>query len=341
MLQAILTDTEKIEIRDVEKPEPKAGEIRLKVKKMGICGSDIHAYHGQHPSVKPPIVLGHEFSAVVDSLGEGVVGFRVGEKVTVRPQLECGNCLYCRSGHANVCKDIRVIGCTADGGGQEYFCAPANLVIPLAETMSFEEGAMVEPVAVALSSIQNLSKIEGQDILVIGAGTIGNLVAQSARVLGAAKVAITDVLDEKLRIARECGIEYTINSASQDLQAEVTKLFGEYGPDAILECVGIGTTLNQAIALSRKCSEVIVVGVFSKRPEVDVLNIQEKQLRVIGILMYTEKTFRDAAHLIGEGKYHLKPLMTAHFPLKENNEAYDYIQNHRETSMKVFIDVEQ
>lgn len=339
MKQNILTGLEKIETRQIDKPEAKAGEVRIRVVRMGICGSDIHAYHGKHPSVHPPVVLGHEFAGVVDQLGEGVTGFEIGQKVTVRPQRECGECLYCRTGHANVCTQLQVIGCTCDGGGQEYFCAPAKLVIPLADSITFDMGAMAEPVAVTVGNIRALSKIEGQDILVLGAGTIGNLTAQTAKALGARKVAITDVMDGKLEMAKRCGIEYTINTRTQNLQEEVTRIFGEYGPDAILECVGIGTTLNQAIEVSRKCAEIIVVGVYSEPPRVNVLPIQEKQLRVIGVLMYTEENFREAVRMMGEGKYQLEPLMTRHFPMEQNNEAYDFISANPNDCMKVLVDV--
>lgn len=341
MLKATLTGVETIEISQGEIPEPHKGEVRLKIIRVGICGSDIHAYYGKHPTVYFPIVQGHEISAVVDKLGEGVTGLAAGQRVTVRPQYQCGECYYCKAGKPNVCLALKVIGCGVDGGGQEFLCVPTHLVIPLPDGMGFDEGAMVEPAAVALANIRALSRVEGQELLILGAGTIGNLTAQAAGALGAKTVAITDVADEKLEIARRCGIGHVVHTGKQDLKAEVERIFGPNGPDAVLECVGVEATINQAIAVSRKGSEIIVVGVYAEPPRIDMINVQEKELRVIGVLMYLERDYQNAVKRIADGGFTLGPLMSRHFPLREYGAAYQFIKENPERAMKVFIDVGQ
>ena len=205
MRSVLLNKPQELLMRDIEKPVPAKGEVLIKVKRMGICGSDIHAYYGKHPTIYLPVVQGHEFSGVVEALGEGVTGFEIGEPVTARPQYTCGECYHCRSGHENICHDLQVIGCNGKvpGAAQDYISLRSHLVFKLPDNLNYDDGAMVEPVAVAVAAVKTFTyDIKGKNILVFGAGTIGNLVAQVAKAEGAKSVLITDVCDEKLEIAK-------------------------------------------------------------------------------------------------------------------------------------------
>jgi L-iditol 2-dehydrogenase len=339
MIQVVLSQPEKIEIREVPKPKPAAGQVLLKIKRIGICGSDIHAYYGKHPYIKCPIVQGHEFSAEVAELGPGVTQFRVGDRVTVRPQLTCGRCYQCLHGDYHICDELKVIGCQAEGAAQEFLIVSQDLVVKLPESIDYDYGAMVEPLAVGVHAAGRLSELEGKNILILGAGTIGNLAAQAVKALGAKAVMIADISDVRLEIARKCGLDFTVNNARADLAAEVKKTFGEKRADAIIECVGAGQTINQAITLARKGSEIIVVGVFGEKPSVDVGLIQDKELRVIGSLMYKKEDYETAIDLIESGKVQLQPLISQRFSLKQYAEAYKYIEQNREKTMKVLIEV--
>lgn len=342
MLSVLLNKPEELVFRDIEKPVPGKGEVLIKVKRMGICGSDIHAYYGKHPTVYLPVVQGHEFSGTVEALGEGAEGFEIGQAVTARPQYTCGECYHCRSGHENICHNLKVIGCNGSvpGAAQEYIPMRAKLVFGLPEGMDFDDGAMVEPVAVAVAAVKSFSEsVEGKNILVLGAGTIGNLTAQAAKGMGAKAVMISDLCDEKLEIAKQCGIDYTVNTSREDIVKAAEEAFGKDGLDGALECVGIEATINDAIRACRKRDEIIVVGVYGKNPAIDMINVQEKELKLIGTLMYLEEDYYDAIRLISEKKIHLNPLKTTHFKLNEMKEAYTYIENNKETSMKVLIDV--
>lgn len=344
MRSVLLNKPQELVMREIEKPEPKPGEVLIKVKRMGICGSDIHAYHGQHPTIYLPVVQGHEFSGTVAALGEGVTGFEIGDFVTARPQYTCGECYHCKSGHENICHNLQVIGCNGQvpGAAQEYIPMRSHLVFKLADTLSVDDGAMVEPVAVAVAAVGTFTyDIKGKNILVLGAGTIGNLVAQVAKAKGAKAVMITDVCDEKLEIAKRCGIDYTVNTMTTDLNEAAEAAFGKDGVDGALECVGVEATVNQAIKVCRKRDDIIIVGIFAKDPAVRMIDVQEKEVKLIGTLMYLHDDFQKAIDLITEKAINLEPLKTAHFKLEEFAEAYQYIADHRKTAMKVFIDVEE
>jgi len=342
MLSVLLNKPEELLFRDIEKPVPQKGEVLIKVKRVGICGSDIHAYYGKHPTIYLPVVQGHEFSGVVEAVGEGVEGFEIGEFVTARPQYTCGECFHCKSGHENICHNLIVIGCNGKvpGGAQEYIPIRSHLVLKLPKNIDYDDGAMVEPVAVGVAAVKSFTDgVEGKNILVLGAGTIGNLVAQAAKGLGAKAVMVTDLCNEKLEVAKKCGIDYTINTAKEDLEKAVIDAFGVDGLDGALECVGVESTINDAIKVCRKRDEIIIVGIYCKRPAIDMINVQEKELKLIGTLMYLEDDYYDAIRLISEGKIRLDPLKTKHFKLNEFDKAYKYIEENKETSMKVLIDV--
>jgi len=339
MLQAVLQTPEKVIFREIERPVPGPGQVLIKVERIGICGSDIHAYYGKHPYIKCPIVQGHEFSGLIAEVGERVEGLAPGDNVTVMPQLVCGQCYPCKHGNYHICNELKVIGCQAEGAAQEYIAVDAKLVMRLPENMSHEEGAMVEPVAVGAHAVGRLGNVDGLNVLVLGAGPIGNLTAQVAKGLGAKSVMITDVSNYRLGVARKCGIEHAVNTSSEELIQALDKAFGPDRADAILECVGVQETIGQAIGAARKGSDIIVVGVFAERPSVDIGLVQDKELRLIGTLMYREEDYRVAVDLIRTGRVNLKPLMSMHFPFKEYPQAYKFIEQNRERTMKVFIDL--
>jgi L-iditol 2-dehydrogenase len=340
MLQAVLEHPHRIVMKNAAKPFVNANDVLIKVKRIGICGSDIHAYHGKHPYVTYPFVQGHEFSGEVVETGNSVNHVTVGDRVTVTPQLVCGTCFACTHGRYNICDNLRVLGFQADGAAQEYFCIHKDLVIKLPESMEFDAGAMVEPVAVGVHALKRSDSIKGKRILVIGAGTIGNMTAQAARALGAEGVMITDIIDERLSIARHCGIEQTVNVQSDDLNGSLTDYFGQEKADLIVECVGEQASIEQAINVARKGTDIIVVGVFGKSPKVDMGLVQDRELRLIGTLMYLKEDYMKAIELLSNSKIGIKPLISCYFPFQRYDEAYAYIDKNKEKTLKVMIDME-
>jgi len=339
MKQAVLIEPQKLIFHDVPKPEPGPGQVLVKVKRIGVCGSDIHAYYGKHPYISCPVVQGHEFAGRITEVGPEVRSLKAEDDVTVMPQLACGQCYPCRHGDYHICDSLKVIGCQAEGAAQEFLAVDQDLVIKLPAGMDYDTGAMLEPVAVGAHAIGRLGSIEGKKILVLGAGPIGNLTAQVAGGRGAAAVAISDISDFRLGVARECGIPHTINPVKEDLAAEVRQAFGPDGADAILECVGAEETVGQAIGLARKGTDIVIVGVFGEKPRLDIGLVQDKELRLIGTLMYKVLDYWTAIDLVRSGRVRLQPLVTRHFPFEQYPEAYRYIEKNRERTMKVFIDL--
>jgi L-iditol 2-dehydrogenase len=330
-----------MEFRDIPVPVPAPTEVLIRMKRIGVCGSDIHVYHGKHALTPYPVVQGHEVSGVIEKVGGSVRGLAPGDAVTIQPQLTCGSCYACRHGAYHICDSLKVMGFQTTGAGSEFFAVDASKVLKLPAHMDLDHGAMIEPVAVAVHALGRAGDVSGLKVLVLGAGPIGNLVAQTAKGLRAAKVMITDVSAFRLGKAKECGIDLCVNVGSTDLAAAVKEYFGEAKADLILECVGSPQTISQAVAVARKGTDIIVVGVFGDKPVVDMGTVQDRELRLIGTLMYREPDWKKAIELVESGKIHLAPLITDHFEFADYIKAYHYIDSNRERAMKVMIVVEK
>jgi L-iditol 2-dehydrogenase len=340
MKQAVMTAPGKIEIREVPPPAPAAGQVLVRMKRIGVCGSDIHVYHGKHPYTSYPVVQGHEVSGVVDRIGPGVKGFSPGDPVTFQPQVTCGRCYPCQHGQYHICDSLKVMGFQTDGAAQELFAVDAAKVLHLPAGMSLEHGAMMEPLAVAVHALARGGGAAGRKVVVLGAGPIGNLVAQAAQGSGAAQVLLSDVSDYRLELATRCGLPRGVNPAQVDLGEEIRRRFGESKADLILECVGAQKTIESAVSVARKGTDIVVVGVYGDRPVVDMGLVQDRELRLIGTLMYQEPDWRQAIALVDARKVNLDPLVTDRYPFERYLDAYHYIDANREKAMKVMIAVE-
>lgn len=339
MQQAVMTQPGAIEFHDVPKPQLKPGEVLIEVKRIGVCGSDIHVYHGLHPYTSYPVVQGHEVAGVVAGVGEGVTGFAPGDPVVFMPQVTCGECYPCRHGMYHICDNLKVMGFQTGGAAQEYFPVPAEMVLKLPVTVPMDQAAMVEPISVAVHALSRAGSVEGKKIVVLGAGTIGSLVAQVARASGAADVLVCDISPYKIQKARECGFDHVINLKEADLGQAILQYFGPDKADLILECVGVQDTITQAVANARKGSTIIVVGVFGKKPVVDLGLVQDRELSLVGTLMYQKQDYERAIELAATGKLRLSPMITHRFAFRDYLDAYHTIEAAKGESMKVMIEV--
>ena len=341
MLQQVMTAPGVIAFRDVPTPKPQPGEVLVKIQKIGVCGSDIHVYHGEHPFTKYPVTQGHEVSGEIAALGEGVAGFALGQKVTIQPQVVCGKCWSCRHGKYNLCEELKVMGFQTTGVASHYFAVDAKKVTPLPESMSFDEGAMIEPLAVAVHAVRQAGDVKGKDICVLGAGPIGILVAQVAKGLGARKVMITDVSDIRLEKAKECGADVCVNTREKDFAQAFVQCFGPDKADVIYDCAGNNVTMGQAIANARKGSAILLVAVFATRGDIDLAVLNDHELDLNTSMMYRNEDYLTAIDLVNQGKVQLKPLISKHFAFRDYLKAYKYIDENRETTMKVIINVQE
>lgn len=340
MIQQVMTAPGKIEFREIPTPVTGKGELLLKVQMIGICGSDIHVYHGKHPFTKYPVTQGHEVSCTVCGIGEGVEGFEIGQKVTVEPQVVCGKCHPCRHGKYNLCEELKVMGFQTTGIASEYFAVVAEKVTKLPDDMTYEQGAMIEPTAVAVHAAKQAGDIAGMKIAVIGSGPIGILVAQAAKALGASETMITDVSDHRLSIAKSCGIDHAFNTAKCDFGEAMISAFGPDKADVIFDCAGNDITMGQAIRYARKGSTIILVAVYEGMATVDLAVLNDHELDLNTTMMYRHGDYLDAIRLVNEKKIVLEPLMSKTFAFKDYLAAYEYIDANREKCMKILVKVQ-
>lgn len=341
MKQQVMTEPKKIIFQEVDVPKVKENEVKIRIENIGICGSDIHVYHGEHPFTKYPVTQGHEVSGEIVEVGNLVKDLKSGQAVTIEPQVTCGHCHPCRHGKYNLCEDLKVMGFQTTGTASEYFVCDQKYVTPLPKGLSYEEGAMVEPLAVAVHAVKQMGDIQDKDVVVIGAGPIGNLVAQTAKGLGAKKVLITDVSDLRLEKAKECGIDACINTKNKDFNEAMIEVFGPDKADVIYDCAGNNITMNQAILSARKGSVIVLVAVFAGMATVDLAVLNDHELDLKTSMMYRHEDYEEAMRLVNEKKVHLQPLISKKFPFEKYLEAYQYIDDNRESTMKIIIDVQK
>jgi 2-desacetyl-2-hydroxyethyl bacteriochlorophyllide A dehydrogenase len=339
MRQVIMTEPGKVDHRDVEAPSAGKGEVLLRIQRIGVCGSDVHVYHGTHPFTGYPVVQGHEFSATVEAVGEGVEGIEVGAKATATPQLTCGACPACRRGDYHICRELKVMGFQAPGVAQELFAMPAWNVLTLPEEFTFEQGALVEPVAVAAHAVCRAGDVSGRRAVVFGAGPIGNLVAQVARARGA-EVLISEVSDRRLTVARECGLERVHDARTGPLGDAVETAFGGEGFSLAFECAGVEATINSALESIEKGGTIVQVALFGQRPTAHLALLAEHEKSLIGSMMYKKDDYRDAIDLIASGEIATEPLISRHVAMGEYLNAYEIIEREGDEVMKVMWDVE-
>lgn len=338
MRQAVMTSPGKIEFREAAEPRVGPGQVLLRVKQIGVCGSDVHVYHGKHPFTSYPIVQGHEFSAVVEALGEGVDGIEVGSKATARPQVVCGECRPCRRGDYRICDHLKVQGFQAPGVAQDLFVTEAEKVVVLPESFTHVQGALVEPAAVAVHASGRAGELSGKNVVVTGAGPIGNLVAQMCRYRGG-HVLITDLSEFRLDRARECGLEATSNAAEEALPEASRRAFGDDGFDVAFECAGAEASVSAAIDAVNKGGAIVIVAVFQEKPPVDLAVIGDRELHLLGTLMYQHGDYEEAVRRIASGDIRTAPLDSKHFAFEQYLDAYRYIEDQGADCLKVFIDL--
>jgi L-iditol 2-dehydrogenase len=338
MKQAVMTAPGRIEFQDAPVPKPRPGEVLLRVNRIGVCGSDVHVYHGEHQYVQYPLIQGHELAAEIVELGKQVEGFSVGQKVTIQPQVYCGRCYQCTHGSYHICENLKVMGFQLPGCAREFLSVPAEKLIELPAELSLDQGALIEPVAVAAHAVGRAASIRGKRVLVLGAGTIGNLVAQAAAGLGAGAVAVTDVIDSRLRLAERCGVAHCLPAAG-DLSNRIEEIFGADGADVVFDCAGVPATMIQAVESSHKGADIIIVAVFPPETVVNLAAVQRRELRLIGTHMYQKKDFELGIELVRTGKVALEALITTHFDFQDYASAYRYIDEKKDETMKVIIHV--
>jgi len=246
--------------RKVDNPGPR--QVLVKIVSSAICGSDLHIFKGKHPSAPLPVTIGHEFSGEVVAVGSEVTKVKIGDRVTVEPVVICGKCCACKTGNYGYCENISFTYRNGDGAMADYITVEEPYLYKLPEHLSYDAGALIEPLSVAVHAVRRADIKMGEKVLVIGAGAIGLLVAALCRLRGASEVAIADFAKKRLEMALELGATRAINPYEKSVEEAVRELTGGAGVDKSFECVGMETTFNQAIMSLRKNGLATIVGIF-------------------------------------------------------------------------------
>jgi len=334
-----------LRVEEVATPAVGADELRVRVRMGGICGSDLHYFqHGGFGTVRiqQPMVLGHEVAGVIEQVGRAVTGFAVGERIAICPSHPCGLCQYCQLGLQNHCLDMRYFGSAmrmphVQGAFRREIVVGARQAYRLADGVSDAEGAMAEPLAVALHAVNRAGPLLGKSVLVTGCGPIGALVVVAARRAGATLIAVTDVLAQPLRSARKVGADHTFNVAEQP--AALRPFAVDKGRfDVLFEASGNERALRAGLDVLRPRGVIVQVGLSGGEMNLPINTIVGKEFDLRGTFRFHEE-FGVAVELINRGLVDLKPLVSATLPYRDASRAFALAAD-RSQSMKVLLDFE-
>lgn len=338
MKALVLRGVRDLRFEEVEKPKVSEGEVLIRVGACGICGTDLHFYRGEW-RIRTPLVPGHEFSGVVEEVGPGAEWVEVGSRVVAEPNVTCGRCHFCRMEKRNFyCPNIKAVGVDVDGAFAEYVKVPAVNVYRFPDWMSFEEAALIEPLACCVRGLYNVGVEPGDTVAVVGAGPVGLLMVQLTRMWGASRVYAIDVVEQRLSLAKQLGADAVVNAARENPVEAVKADTGGLGVDVAIEAVGSSKAISTAIALARRGGRVLVFGVA---PEDDVLAVKpfelyEKELTITASYR-SPFTFQRAVRIASSGRVALKPIISHVFPLEKGPEAFKLLDEKKERFVKVVL----
>ena len=320
-----------MEIRDVPEPQPEKGQVKIEVKATGICGSDLHIYHDDIViAVKPPVVVGHEFSGVIAEAGDGTAGWKTGERVVSELGFEvCGRCYNCLAGFPNLCDTRKSIGYWYNGAFARYVIVPAEGVHRLPDNVSFEEGALSEPLACVVHGVLELTPFTaGDTVLICGPGAIGLMTLQVARSQGAITIVSGVAADQsRLSLAEELGADHLIDVELEDAVERVLELTGGRGADVVFECSGNDRAVDTGFSAIRKRGRYTQLGLFGRPISINFERVVSKELKVTGSFGQRRFAWQRALALMAQQKISLGPLVSDVLPLSEWKRAFELFEN--------------
>ena len=335
MRAAFYEGHESIRIGECAPVPPGQGQVQIQVSHCGICGTDLHVFHGKMDHrVTFPQVIGHEMSGTLTAIGEGVAGWNAGDRVTVRPLDPCGACPACRAGHSHVCQKLKFIGIDSPGAMQGRWTVPAHTLHRLPDNLSLEQGALIEPIAVACHDVRLGEVKAGEFCVVLGGGPIGVLVASVAKNEGA-RVVVSEVNPFRLKLAASLGLE-TVNPRETDIPAFVNRETGGAGADVVFEVTSSAAGAELMTKLPRVRGRVVVVAVFSEPPKVDLFQFFWRELKLCGVRVYEPQDFEKAISIAASGRLPIDRLITNTVPLEGLKPAFRQLESGGEV-MKILI----
>jgi L-iditol 2-dehydrogenase len=342
MKALLLSAYKQLDLVEMPAPRPAANELLIRIRACGICGSDVHGYDGSTGRRLPPIVMGHEAAGVVEAVGGAVADFRAGDRVTFDSTVYCGKCFYCLRGQINLCDEREVIGVSTPvfrrmGAFAEYVTVPARIAYALPENMSYSHAALIEAVSVAVHGV-SLTPITLEDtVVVVGAGMIGLLALQAARLAGAGRVLVVDVDETRLELARNLGATETYNSRGADVVPQIMEQTMGRGADAALECVGSTIPVKLALDSVRKGGAVTLIGNVSPTVELGLQSAVTRQIRLQGSCASAGE-YPACISMIARGAIRVDPLVSAVAPLEDGASWFHRLYEREPGLLKVVLE---
>lgn len=329
-----------IVVEEIEKPSPGYGEILLKVKSAGICGSDLHYHRSKSDGNRVRRVMsGHELSGIITEIGEGVKSRKIGERVGVEPLLGCGSCQFCRIGDYHLCSKLSHPG----GGFREYTVLLEDKVFPIPDHVSYDESAILDCFAVGVHAVHKANITITDTVAVMGDGAIGLATLEVAKATGAKKLALIGHHQKNLDIASKVGADVVVNSSIEDEVQKIMEFTDGLGVDVVFETVGsTANTLEKAIQIAKPGGKIVVVGIFTKPIELNLWRPLRYEVDITFSYSYStwrgQSEFEIALDLLSRGKLDAKSLITHRFPLDKLGDAFKTALNKEEYgALKVLV----
>lgn len=341
MEAAVLNKPMDMALKQVPVPRIKEDEALIKVYCIGVCGSDVHYYeHGRigRYVVEKPIILGHELAGEVVQVGAGVTNVSVGDRVAVEPGVACGRCEYCKSGRYNLCPDVVFMATPpVDGAWAEYVAVRSDFLFRLPDGLSFEQGALLEPLSVGMHAMIRGGVKPSDRLLITGLGPIGLLAIQAAKIYGVTEIYATDIVPFRQNLALEMGATAVINPAKEDLKERIAHLTSGRGVTVVVESSGNGRAISDALTTVNRGGRVVLVGMpAAKEIPVDINTIIDGEIDVYGLFRYAN-TYPSAIQALGRSDIDVERVITHKYALKDIQEAVEVARTEKETGIKVMI----
>ncbi|MCP3027857.1 zinc-binding alcohol dehydrogenase family protein [Halobacillus sp. A5] len=326
------------ELNVVDLEEPKlinSHDVKLRVRAMGICGSDMHILHGENPFASYPRIIGHELAGEVMEVGELTDGLTIGDKVVVEPMTSCGNCYACKQDRPNVCENVEVYGVHRDGGGRQVMTISASLVHRVHQSVDWSEIALIEPFTIGAQSIYRGNVQEGDRVFIIGAGPIGLCCLKMAKKAGA-RVAISDFNEERLKFAESWGADLVVNPAHSDMPQQVFSWTDGMGANVVIDAVGTSKTVEQAVSLTSVAARVVLLGFSNDLSKLAQVDITKKELTISGSRLQTHQ-FQNVVNLFNFMELDVKDLVSHEYEISQAKEAFKLMEDAPPEVRKVII----
>jgi 2-desacetyl-2-hydroxyethyl bacteriochlorophyllide A dehydrogenase len=334
--RVVVASLDEITLEHLDRPAPADGEVLVRSTVVGICGSDMHAVHGRHPFVSLPMRPGHEVVGVVEQAGEGVDQDLVGTRVVIEPNLACGHCTQCAAGRYNICSTLAVFGCQTPGGMTDYFTIAADRVVPLPDDLDDDWAALIEPAATPVHAVRRAGDLTGRRVVVLGAGPIGLFVLLAAQAAGAGAVVVADLLVSKRALAEKFGAAGSFDPTAADAAERAQAALGGKA-DVVFDCVSRQSTVALGIAVLDKGGLLMTVGVPAGPTTIDLDLVQDRELTLMGNLMYVREDVEHAIELLRGKPFEFSDFVTGRYDIEDAAEAFRASDNPEHVKVLVTI----